>query len=249
MLPRLVAVFVAGILMITSNIAVAFPPPTPLQDEKTINRLRTEAMKFSGGVERVRVWLRDNVDFAGWVDQVGIDSFGFTDEATLQEKSVDFRQVEKIAKDGHKQPLFRWRWDQLPKTLVGSSVALTTTDGLRLEGRVGEISSTEMTVDVKKTSDKQRQSKGNAVLPRGFITSVRVNAQQMKGRIVGVATGAGLGGLFAYSARVNTQSSMGVTDNEAAGIFGVTVGVFYLIGWLADRNAHRNEAVILLMPE
>ena len=42
---------------------------------------------------------------------------------------------------------------------------------------------------------------------------------------------------------------MGVTDNEAAGIFGVTVGVGYLLGWLADRDGHRNEAVILLMPE
>ena len=248
MLTRSFAIILVGILLIPRNVTAALATPAALQEDKRLTRLRTEAMKFSGGVERVRVWTKGNTDFAGWINRVEQDSFGFTDEASLHDRSIDLRQVEKIAEAGKNQPLFRWTWDQLQKTIGQSRVTVTTSDSVRLEGVVLEMTPAEIILDVKKTSDKQLLPKGNTALARGMITSVRLQATHIKGRVVGAATGAGLGSLFAFSA-MYAETSNGATDGQAAAIFAGTAGVAYMIGWLSDRRSHRNERLILIKPD
>ena len=55
MLTRSVATILVGILFVTSNVRLGLATPAALQEDKRLSRLRTEAIRFSGGVERVRV--------------------------------------------------------------------------------------------------------------------------------------------------------------------------------------------------
>src|SRR5262245_36245892 len=125
MFTRSFAAVLAGILLLTSNAPVCLTAPPATQQQKRLSSFSVTATEFSPGVEKVRIWMKGAINVTGWVDRVGKDSLTFTDAATLQTKTLDFSVIEKIAKAGQNEPLWRWTWDKMQKAVEQRRVAIT----------------------------------------------------------------------------------------------------------------------------
>jgi hypothetical protein len=83
-------------------------------------------------------------------------------------------------------------WDQLSGLILGKTIAIPLPEGAVVQGETISVTSSALTLDVKKTSDPARYPAGRTSLPRPSISEVRMVATHGSG---GRALGSVLGAL------------------------------------------------------
>jgi len=85
-------------------------------------------------------------------------------------------------------------WDHLSSLVLGKTITIALPEGAMIQGETISVTSTALTLDVKKTSDPARHPAGRTSLPRPSISEVRmVEAHGNGGRILGTVVGALVG--------------------------------------------------------
>lgn len=89
-------------------------------------------------------------------------------------------------------------WEQLAPMVTGQKIELYLSDGTRLRGEALAVRTDTFVMDVEKTSNKTRYSKGQAEVPRPEVSSVNLIQRTIRWRLlttpaIGLA-GAALGG-------------------------------------------------------
>lgn len=85
-------------------------------------------------------------------------------------------------------------WDHLSSLIPGKTISIALPEGAVVQGETISVTSSSLTLDVKKTSDPARYPAGRASLPRPSISEVRmVSAHGSGGRVLGTVVGALVG--------------------------------------------------------
>ncbi len=92
------------------------------------------------------------------------------------------------------------RWGQLGKLIGGKKVALQLAEGARVEGRVGKVEPTSLTIKVKKTSNPAAYPKGRTEIPREAVSQIEVRNSNLvrvgrRARRIGLSVAAFVGAL------------------------------------------------------
>jgi len=85
-------------------------------------------------------------------------------------------------------------WDQLSGLILGKTITIALPEGAVVQGETISVTSSSLTLDVKKTSDPVRYPAGRTSLPRPSISEVRMIASHGNGgRVLGSVVGALVG--------------------------------------------------------
>ena len=140
------------------------------------------------------------------------------------------------------------RWGQLGKLIGGKKVALQLAGGARVEGRVGKVEATSLTIKVKKASNPAAYPKGQTEIPREAVSRIEVrrstyaNQAREVGRIAltgAVFVGALIGSVYALVGGNAKESE----PNDAQ--FGVSVAIATGVAILTYR-ALRPKGITLI---
>jgi hypothetical protein len=101
------------------------------------------------------------------------------------------------------------KWGELDQLIGGHQIQLVLPDGTVIKGEAVAIREDSLVMDVKKTSNKDSQPKGNAAVPRDSVVLLRLERRRGSwgrslGTTVGVIAGVVLGG---YAAGTLTSSA------------------------------------------
>ena len=84
--------------------------------------------------------------------------------------------------------------DQLSGMILGKTITIALPEGAVVEGETISVTSSSLTLDVKKTSDPARHPAGRTSLPRPSISEVRmIAAHGNGGRVLGSVLGVLIG--------------------------------------------------------
>ena len=96
----------------------------------------------------------------------------------------------------------RLHWNELAPLVTGKRVWLPLSEGVRVAGKVREVDSTGLKVEVTKSSDRKAYPKGLVSIPRSSVSTIRLNkAPTHKGIIIGGAVGGGIAAARRHSQR------------------------------------------------
>jgi hypothetical protein len=85
-------------------------------------------------------------------------------------------------------------WDQLSGLILGKTITIALPEGAVVQGETISVTSSALTLDVKKTSDPARHPAGRTALPRPSISEFRMTAAHGNGgRVLGTVLGALVG--------------------------------------------------------
>ena len=119
------------------------------------------------------------------------------------------------------------RWGQLGKLIAGKKVALQLAKGARVEGRVGKVEATSLTINVKKASNPAAYPKGQTEIPKEAVSRIEArNSNLREGRAAvrsGLSVAAFVGAFF-----VSLLALIGGTASESEPSmlqFGVAIGI------------------------
>ena len=136
------------------------------------------------------------------------------------------------------------RWGELGKLIGGKKVALQLAEGARVEGRVGKVEATSLTIKVKKTSNPAAYPKGETEIPREAVSRIEARKPIVRpSNRIGLTVGA-LAGTFIGSgvAVKSTASDSGMTVAEGVAIVAIPTAVAVLV-----YRALRPKGVTLLI--
>ena len=80
-------------------------------------------------------------------------------------------------------------WNELGPRITGQKVALVLPNGIHIEGKVRNVETDALRLDVKKTSDRELLPKGERLIPRESVSLLRVTRYRKLGRVL-VTSGA-----------------------------------------------------------
>ncbi|MDE2757538.1 MAG: hypothetical protein OXI92_13435 [Acidobacteriota bacterium] len=145
------------------------------------------------------------------------------------------------------------RWGELGKLIGGKKVALQLAEGARVEGWVGKVEATSLTINVKKSSNPSAYPKGRTEIPSDAVSRIEVReaAKRLKQTaltIVG-ALGAFIGGALIVDA-VGPDGGRGkdlwVLEGPEIGA-GIAIGAFVAVLMNLPRRS-RNVTLIEVVP-
>ncbi len=137
-------------------------------------------------------------------------------------------------------------WDELGSVINREMVALTLTDGPRIEGRVRIVRETGIEINIRKTDDDGAYPKGLRSIDRASVSSVQLIEESIRWRWIGAGVGflgATLISTFAITGPSGTDSD---TRNVVAGL--VTVGGG-LAGYFMGREKDRRSTNITVVTD
>ena len=121
------------------------------------------------------------------------------------------------------------RWGELGKLIGGKKVALQLAEGARVEGRVGKVEATSLTIKVKKTSNPAAYPKGQTEVRREAVSRIEVrrstyaNQAREVGRIA--LTGAAFFGALTGSMWALTGGEVGESSSTLYRQFGGSLAI------------------------
>ena len=110
-------------------------------------------------------------------------------------------------------------------------------DGVLIEGRAAEVQSDALVVDIKKSGDRSKYSRGKFLVPRATLRTISLDQPRVRGQVIGLAVGGGVGAFLAVLAKPNSGLDLLASYRAAliAGAVAVPVSG-YLLGRFADRR-------------
>jgi len=133
------------------------------------------------------------------------------------------------------------RWNELNAAVYGRIVELTLPGAVTIKGEVAAVREDGLVLDVKKTSNAKALPKGNAVIPRGSVTLLKLEKRggsnwHTIGTVMGVLSGVVVGGYLA-----------GKTSLDAGPVIAVFLGTTAALTAVGERagNAadHRTSLI------
>jgi hypothetical protein len=124
------------------------------------------------------------------------------------------------------------KWGELPQILEEQPLQLALPDGTVIRGVALAIREDALVMDVKKTSNKRIQQKGNAVIPRASVTLIQINRRvgfgaRALGTTIGAISGVVLGGyLAARTAGITESAGPGIATFLGVASLGAAGGYF-----------------------
>jgi len=135
------------------------------------------------------------------------------------------------------------RWQELNAAINGHSIELTLPGAIAIKGEVVAVRDDGLVLDIKKTSDAKTFPKGNALIPRGSVTVLKLvkhgSNWRTTGTILGVLGGVVIGGYVA--GRTATSAGPGIA------IFIATASAVTVAGRAAGGAADRSTRTIRIV--
>ena len=136
------------------------------------------------------------------------------------------------------------KWTELAPMVVSHAVELSLSDGGTVRGEAIAIREDMLVLDVKQSSGAKAYGKGNAQIPRGAITLIKLTRNRgtwgrTLGTTVGLLAGLGAGGFTAAHTRTGgaaVATVVGVASGAAVG------------GYYAGRKLDRRTTRIVVVP-
>ena len=127
-------------------------------------------------------------------------------------------------------------WQGLPGVVAGKKVMLIMPDGAELRGDVLAVESSQLVLNVKKTSDKRSHPKGRTEIPRASVTTLSFSSGGHGWSIAGATIGLLGGCAIAAPVAVYSENEDGSASAATVAIVaGAAVGGYFL-GRSADRK-------------
>ena len=141
------------------------------------------------------------------------------------------------------------QWSELGKLIGGKKVALELAEGARVEGRVGKVEATSLTINVKKSSNPSAYPKGRTEIPSDAVSRVEVReaAKRLKqtGLTIVAALGACAGG-YLILATVGPRPDEGP---DAPAMWGsIAIGAF-VAALMNQSRRSKNVVLIEVVPD
>ncbi len=130
---------------------------------------------------------------------------------------------------------FSLKWKDLAPLAVERKAIATLTDGAQLKGKVLAVESEGLRMQVTGTSRRAAWGKGETLVPRAAVTTLRVSRTTKHWRAIGAAIGGGIGAPFAGAFHTYLNNE-GASSPLVALMVVAPAGVGYLAGWSADRK-------------
>lgn len=152
------------------------------------------------------------------------------------------------------EKLLQVRWGELGELIGGNKVVLQLAEGARVEGRVGKVEATSLTIRVKKTSNPAAYPKGTMQIPSDAVSRIEVRgaAKRLKQTALTIvaALGAFMGGALIVDA-VGPDGGRGkdlwVLEGPEIGA-GIAVGAFVAVLMNLPRRS-KNVTLIEVVPD
>lgn len=137
------------------------------------------------------------------------------------------------------------KWGELPQILEGQHVQLALPDGTVINGEALAVRDDALVMNVKRTSNKRIQAKGNAVVPRDSVTLIQLKRRKGSGAralgttlgaISGVVLGAYVGAVAADSGGAFVAIFVGIAAAGTAG------------GYFAGKEMDKQVTYIKVVP-
>jgi hypothetical protein len=146
------------------------------------------------------------------------------------------------------------RWSELQPVLKGRWIAVHLPDGAALEGKYSSLQADALSMEVTKTSDRAKHPKGETRLARAELAQITLMRHSgSKGRTIGLIAGVAIAAVVAVIIGVASNNEVGGFSSTAAGVAaagaGGSIGIGYLVGWLADAAGARPERVVQILPD
>lgn len=129
------------------------------------------------------------------------------------------------------------KWGELAQLIGGQQIEMVLPDGTVVKGEAIAVREDSLVLDVKKTSNKNAQPKGNATIPREAVALLRLERKsgswgRSLGTTVGVISGVVLGGYA--TAKLTRSAGPGISTFLGVASLGTVTG--YTAGAHIDRQ-------------
>jgi hypothetical protein len=133
-------------------------------------------------------------------------------------------------------------WKELPAVVVDRKVSIPLADGKQVKGEVLSVRDEGLVMDIERSSSKRFQ-RGQALVPREAVTTVKVIRERgplkLVGGILGTVGGAMLVGVIAFVTEGTMAIPAAVTIWPACGF----------AGYYGGKAADRRTRTIHILPE
>jgi len=134
----------------------------------------------------------------------------------------------------------RASWEELQSLTQGKTVAIVLPNGVNVKGKVLQVESDKLSLDISKTSDKAAYPKGRVSLPRNSIRTLSLSRRDVKWTII--STAIGLGGGLALAVPVNTYAH---NEGDGAPLVVTLIAVLpALLGFFVGRSIDHKTVTI-----
>lgn len=146
------------------------------------------------------------------------------------------------------------RWSELAPLVRDQKVTIVTSSGALGEGKVLQVETDTLVVDIRKATDGQAYPKGRFSFSRPSISTIQVKTVRGNWRVLGAAIGAAGGAVAGWALAEGVWYVSGEggglwkEPEGAALLLGLSGGVA-AIGYLAGRSADTEITSIRIVPE
>jgi hypothetical protein len=142
-------------------------------------------------------------------------------------------------------------WSGLP-SLIGKNVRIVMPDGNAIEGLATAVEPEALVLHVRKTNRGSNYAKGRLPVPRASLKKLQVADPRIRGRVIGVAAGTGLGVVAVLAAAITAsgQGFLGPGEpkkGRAAG-FAVVAVALPVGGYFLGKKADTHWKTIAIVP-
>jgi hypothetical protein len=130
------------------------------------------------------------------------------------------------------------KWNELAGAILNRNVIMDLKDGSSVKAVVSSVQPSGLAVQVSSNSHRVYK-KGEAMIPREQIASLRLLTMRKRGRIIGTSLGIGVG--------LVAGSMVGIAGSNY-GAVGVMVGT-PVAGYFIGRKKDRQETLIRILPD
>ena len=145
-------------------------------------------------------------------------------------------------------------WSELESHIGQRKIALVLPDGVHLMGKVMDITSDALVLNVMKSSDPKGHPKGETSIVRSAVSVIQLNETKGSKRALwsSVGAGAGLVGGWLLAEGVYHVSGEGQglwAEPAGAGLILGLAGAGGAVGYFGGRSSDRVETYITIIPE
>ncbi len=130
------------------------------------------------------------------------------------------------------------RWNELAEHVHDHTVEIVLPDTASIRGKVTDVTSDAVEINITKTSDRRAHPKGHTSIPRTSVKTLLFRETKGKWRALGTTIGAGAGGAAGavIAIRANNEGNTELAATSVAATVGAGAALGYFLGRSADRR-------------
>jgi hypothetical protein len=136
-------------------------------------------------------------------------------------------------------------WGRLSSVVQQKTVELVLPDGVELGGRITDVQSDKLVLDVTKTSDRKAFPKGSTTLPRSSVRALAIRQHGNKATIIGAAAGLAAGIVLGNFANTYAHNE----GDGAPGLVALTVALPTALGFLIGYGIDSGKKTRIILTD